>query len=75
MSYVQLRTLAMVLTIVVAGIGLIQSVGPASLGLPPIAANWLGVLGGAIGVALGFLPRVQTNRTDPIPLYPDPPAA
>lgn len=62
MSYQTLRLAAIVLTVIAAFIGFVQAADPVSLGLTPILARWLGIVGGVIGVILGFLPRVQESE-------------
>lgn len=49
---------AIVFTVIAATIGLIQAADPATLGFGPVAARWLGVISGVVGVVLGFLPRI-----------------
>ena len=62
MSYAALRVLAIVLTIMQGTITLIQLADPVTLGISLLVAHWLAIVAGAIGLTLGFLPRVQEAR-------------
>ena len=58
-----MKALAIALALLAAAIGAIQTAGPASLGLPPLAANWLGVVAVLTATAQAFLPEVHKKAT------------
>jgi hypothetical protein len=59
-----MKLLAIGAALIAAAIGAIQTAGPDALGLPPLTANWLGVLAVVLAAAQAFLPNVkQTERT------------
>ncbi|HYE58581.1 MAG TPA: hypothetical protein VD948_08750 [Rhodothermales bacterium] len=60
-----MKTLAVIAALAAAGIGAIQTAGPESLGLPPLAANWLGVLAVLLSAAQAFLPDVTPRKAEP----------
>jgi len=53
------RALAIAVALAAVTIGAMQTIGPTALGLPPVAAGWLGVIGAVAASAQAFLPAVH----------------
>lgn len=51
--------LAIVTLLATTLVTLIQAADPVSLGFSPLAARWLGIVGGLLGVVASLLPRVN----------------
>lgn len=60
-----LRVLSIAVAVALGMLGAVQLASPESLGISPVAARWLGILGTGLGVLATFLPRVQGPTTDP----------
>lgn len=58
----QQRALAVSVTVLIAFLTLIQAADPVTLGISAQFVAWSGILAGALGVLLGFLPRVQGGK-------------
>lgn len=52
-------TVAVVVAALLAMLGVVQVADPASLGIPPTAIAWAGVLSAGLGVVASFLPSVR----------------
>jgi hypothetical protein len=62
---INLRVLSIAVAVALGMLGAVQLASPESLGISPIAARWLGIIGTGLGILAGFLPRVQGPSTDP----------
>ncbi len=63
-QYALLYALSVLVTFAGGVIGLIQAADPTTLGFSPLASRWLGIVGGALLLAAGFLPRVTKFPSD-----------
>lgn len=59
LSYTLLYALAIVVLLTSTLVTLVQAADPASLGFSPLAARWLGIGSGLLGVVASLLPRVN----------------
>lgn len=64
MPYAMQYALAVFLTIMSTGIGLVLVTEPSQLGLLPMWVKWLAIINAMIGVSLGFLPKVTKPPSD-----------
>lgn len=62
---VNLRTVSIAVAVALAMLAAVQLANPESLGISPVVARWLGIVGVGLGLLQGFLPRVQGPTTDP----------
>lgn len=65
MSYQTQRYLSIAVSVLLAGLAVIQLANPADFGLTPVMAHWLGVIVAMLGVLAGFLPSVRGMGNDP----------
>ncbi len=62
---INLRVLSIAVAVALGMLAAIQLASPESLGIPAVAARWLGIVAAGLGILQGFLPRVQGPTTDP----------
>lgn len=62
---INLRVLSIAVAVVLGMLGAVQLASPESLGISPVAARWLGIVGTGLGILAGFLPRVTGPTVDP----------
>lgn len=62
---VNLRILSIAVAVAVAMLGAVLLADPESLGISPVAARWLGIIGVGLALLQSFLPRVQGPKKDP----------
>lgn len=60
-----LRVLSIAVSVAIGMLGAVLLADPASLGIDPVMARWLGIVATGLGILQGFLPRVQGPTTDP----------
>lgn len=65
---INLRVLSIAVAVAIGVLGAVQLAAPEALGISPVAARWLGIIGTGLGVLATFLPRVQGSSTDPAAL-------
>lgn len=65
LNYSQLRVLAIITTILSAGLLAVHAADADILGLTPRILAWLSIVAGMIAVGQGFLPDVRGTATDP----------
>lgn len=60
-----LRILSIAVAVALGMLGAVQLADPAALGISPVAARWLGIVGTGLGVLATFLPKVTDPTTEP----------